>query len=769
MERSLRSCLPPCCCRRWRRCLKGSRLAQASPGLVLGQNRTSVSPPAPVTSSTHRRRRHHQPPAAVASEQPSTSIAASAQPSSSPPVAAEFPAGFGSRTGRRRRRRAVVTGRVQMDASYSSMGVPSAMASPRLSSPELVGGHQAPSAVLQPPVQPPALNWVQARLEKMKEDFMKGRCCSFVLHLMDHPEDLDLVHSVLQAEFLAEGWLDAPVPVSAGGPFDHLLIAIKAAQSLKDPEPQPAAAGSSEPQPAAAGSSVPRLIPEEPVGRLPPLPRLIPEGPVGGLPPLPRLIPEGPVGGLPPLPRLIPEGPVGGLPPLPRLIPEGPVGGLPPLPRLIPEGPVGGLPPRPGPEHLLSFLWGVLRNSCLTPGQPLVTPSLTHYTPHYSLSPGQTHTGARHTPEPGTHRSQAHTGARHTPEPGTHRSQAHTGARHTPEPGTHRSLTPVLQGSCLDQSLHHACISVAAGLLDACISVAAGLLDACISVAAGLLDACISVAAGLLDACISVAAGLLDACISVAAGLLDACISASGSSAALPLARPRQSHSLSFPAAQFLTCYHLHLIAWFPLSLVHTPPPSVYKLVVCTIPHWFLMSSGLLWLEMDTSRLSMLRNPLLRASHQGLDLIIAQRGLSQERPIPHPPPGCLKMRGTVCRGKGGPGGGEADETEQELPSLKFSTETCQHGFPEITVFYPGEPKKSRCVLTLVSRDSSGREKVRESTTTPGAVENLLRIGPPGHNYRDPMKPARNGQGTIKSAEHWHPAHGQSDSGTQFFG
>ncbi|MED6234444.1 hypothetical protein ATANTOWER_030183, partial [Ataeniobius toweri] len=39
------------------------------------------------------------------------------------------------------------------------------------------------------------------------------------------------------------------------------------------------------------------------------------------------------------------------------------------------------------------------------------------------------------------------------------------------------------------------------------------------------------------------------------------------------------SHSLSFPAAQFLTCYHFHLIACLPLSLVHTPPPSVYKLV----------------------------------------------------------------------------------------------------------------------------------------------------------------------------------------------
>ncbi|MEQ2291708.1 hypothetical protein AMECASPLE_015741 [Ameca splendens] len=64
--------------------------------------------------------------------------------------------------------------------------------------------------------------------------------------------------------------------------------------------PQPASSGSSEPQQAASGLSEPRLILEEPVGRLPP------------------------------------------------------------LPRLIPEGPEGGLPPRPGPEHLLGFLWGVI-------------------------------------------------------------------------------------------------------------------------------------------------------------------------------------------------------------------------------------------------------------------------------------------------------------------------------------------------------------------------------------------------------------------------
>ncbi|MEQ2253802.1 hypothetical protein ILYODFUR_036247 [Ilyodon furcidens] len=142
----------------------------------------------------------------------------------------------------------------------------------------------------------------------MKRKSMKNRCCGFVLHLMDHPEDLDLVHSVLQAKFIAEGWLDAPAPLSAGGPFDPLLVAVKAAQSPKYPDPQHAAkpldsqhaAKPKQPQLASSGSSEPRLVPVEPVV------------------------------------------------------------GLPPLPRLVPVEPVVGLPPRPGPEHLLSFLWGVL-------------------------------------------------------------------------------------------------------------------------------------------------------------------------------------------------------------------------------------------------------------------------------------------------------------------------------------------------------------------------------------------------------------------------
>ncbi|MEQ2282284.1 hypothetical protein AMECASPLE_038864 [Ameca splendens] len=181
----------------------------ADVGFEPGRNRCS-----PAQSSSKRRRSRHK---------RSTSAAASAELPPSPPAAAEFSAGFSSCPGRRHRRWAVATEKVRVGASNYSMEGPSAMTSSRLSSPELVGGYLAPSAVPQPPVQPPAPSWIEAGLEGLKRKLMKNRCCKFVLHLMDHPEDLDWVHSLLQDEFLAVGWLDAPAPLSAGGPFDPLL------------------------------------------------------------------------------------------------------------------------------------------------------------------------------------------------------------------------------------------------------------------------------------------------------------------------------------------------------------------------------------------------------------------------------------------------------------------------------------------------------------------------------------------------------------------
>ncbi|MEQ2243656.1 hypothetical protein ILYODFUR_009071, partial [Ilyodon furcidens] len=278
---------------------------------VPDRNRTS---PACSSSRRRHRRRKRSTPAAAAPAEPKLPTAASpeqptpavahAELSPLPPAAAEFPAGFSSCPGRRHRRRAVATEKVWVGASNFSMEGPSAMASSRLSS-EFVGGHPAPSAGLQSLVRSPVPAWVQASLEAFKRKLMKSRCCKFVLHLMGHPQDLDLVHCVLQAEFLAERWLDGPVPVSAGGPFDPLLIAIKAAQSPKPSEPQPAAAGSTEPQPAAAGSTEPQ------------------PATAGSTVPQPAA-----------------------------------AGST--EPRHVPEEPVGGLPPFPGPEHLLSFLWGVL-------------------------------------------------------------------------------------------------------------------------------------------------------------------------------------------------------------------------------------------------------------------------------------------------------------------------------------------------------------------------------------------------------------------------
>ncbi|MEQ2249498.1 hypothetical protein ILYODFUR_029910 [Ilyodon furcidens] len=219
----------------------------------------------------------------------------------SSPTAAEFPAGFGSRPGRHRRRKTVAIGVFRMGASPSTEG-PQAMVSSRLFSPELGDGYSAPSAVLQPPVQPPALSWIQAGLEEMKRKFMKNRCCGYVLHLMDHPEDLDLVHSVIQAEFIVEGWLDAPAPLSAGGPFDPLLVAVKAVQSPKYPDPQHAAkpldsqhaAKLQEPPPAA------KLQEPPPAAKLqePPPAAKLQEPPPAAKPQEPRLIPEEPVGGL---------------------------------------------------------------------------------------------------------------------------------------------------------------------------------------------------------------------------------------------------------------------------------------------------------------------------------------------------------------------------------------------------------------------------------------------------------------------------------------
>ncbi|XP_047203009.1 uncharacterized protein LOC124856528 isoform X2 [Girardinichthys multiradiatus] len=143
----------------------------------------------------------------------------SAEPSSPPPAAAEFPAGFSSCPGQLCHRRSAATEKVRVDASYASTEGPPAMASSPLFSPA----------------------WVQSGPETPQSDLMRVR--GFTEYLRIFPEDLDFVHLILEAEFLGRGWLEAPAPLSAGGPFAPLLEAMSAV------------AGSTEAQPATSRSS----------------------------------------------------------------------------------------------------------------------------------------------------------------------------------------------------------------------------------------------------------------------------------------------------------------------------------------------------------------------------------------------------------------------------------------------------------------------------------------------------------------------------------
>ncbi|KAK5604927.1 hypothetical protein CRENBAI_006522 [Crenichthys baileyi] len=216
---------------------EGHQLTPVSPVSIPGRIHSSFPLTVSPTSTSSRRRCHrHKPSLSPTASEPSTSASAPVGPLSSAatPAAADFPAGFGSGPGRRRHHRTIAIGEVRTGVSNPTSEGPSAMASA-----QLLGCHSALSTVLQPSVQPKAQNWLQARLEKVKNYLMRDRCFSEVRHLMAHPEDLDLVHSILQAESLAEGWLDAPASVSAGGPFDPLLVAINASQVPEDPGASP--------------------------------------------------------------------------------------------------------------------------------------------------------------------------------------------------------------------------------------------------------------------------------------------------------------------------------------------------------------------------------------------------------------------------------------------------------------------------------------------------------------------------------------------------
>ncbi|KAK5605436.1 hypothetical protein CRENBAI_013476, partial [Crenichthys baileyi] len=165
---------------------RGRQPTPVSPVFIPGRIHSSLPPTVSTTSISSRRRSHRCKPSSsptaselstltATSSGPFTPAAASVESSTSAatPELTEFPAGFGSRPGWRRSRRAVVFGEVRTDASYPSTEGPSVMVSWQLLSPELVGGHPAPSAGHQSPVRPPVSTWVQASLDVMRAECMK--------------------------------------------------------------------------------------------------------------------------------------------------------------------------------------------------------------------------------------------------------------------------------------------------------------------------------------------------------------------------------------------------------------------------------------------------------------------------------------------------------------------------------------------------------------------------------------------------------------------
>ncbi|MED6288119.1 hypothetical protein CHARACLAT_023324 [Characodon lateralis] len=69
--------------------------------------------------------------------------------------------------------------------------------------------------------------WVQSGPEIPQEELMRLHVRNFAEYLRVFPEELDFVHLILEAEFLERGWLNAPLPLSAGGLFTPLLEAFR--------------------------------------------------------------------------------------------------------------------------------------------------------------------------------------------------------------------------------------------------------------------------------------------------------------------------------------------------------------------------------------------------------------------------------------------------------------------------------------------------------------------------------------------------------------
>ncbi|KAK5602585.1 hypothetical protein CRENBAI_007421 [Crenichthys baileyi] len=173
----------------------------AAVGFLPKQSRSS-----PVRASSKPRHPHHKrftpAAAAAAPAKLGTPTAALAESSPPPPAAAEFPAGFSSCPGRRLRRRSVAIGEVRSGPSYPFHGGSFRHGFLAAVFPRVRG--RLPSALWRSPVVGATSN----------SGLGPGRTA-----------DLLEVHAILQAEFLEEGWLEAPAPLSAGGPFTPLLEA----------------------------------------------------------------------------------------------------------------------------------------------------------------------------------------------------------------------------------------------------------------------------------------------------------------------------------------------------------------------------------------------------------------------------------------------------------------------------------------------------------------------------------------------------------------
>ncbi|KAK5617521.1 hypothetical protein CRENBAI_004842 [Crenichthys baileyi] len=159
----------------------GSRLAQAPPGYEPGKNRTTATPPAPMSSSS--------------------------RPTS---ATVEFPAGFSSRLGRRHHQ------------SFAPLLDPTSPSSDsRRETGAWSGAPEQPGTnapAIRPPGKPSTPAWVLSGLAAAQAAYFDSCCLDAALYLAKKPQDSVYVLQAHQEEFPSVEFLDAPASVFAGGP-----------------------------------------------------------------------------------------------------------------------------------------------------------------------------------------------------------------------------------------------------------------------------------------------------------------------------------------------------------------------------------------------------------------------------------------------------------------------------------------------------------------------------------------------------------------------